>query len=97
MWRMSEPLLPPQPGERCLLCNRRRNKPRQETSPDSREMRIRLPAERMEWLEEALDTLQEFVGADPYSYPRGSLVEAVVTLGIQQREFVKAYFDGDGS
>lgn len=83
-----------EPGTRCPVCNRRVNKPRKETSPDAREMRIKLPSDRMEWLEEALDTLQQYVGADPYSYPRGALVEAVVQLGIQQREEVKAYFKG---
>jgi hypothetical protein len=87
-------MTPPEPGERCALCHRRRNKPRQDTSPDSKEMRIKLPVDRMEALEHAVDTLQEYVGADPYSYPRGALMEAAVMLAIQQREEVKRYFNG---
>jgi len=84
----------PEPGERCALCNRRRNKPRQDTSPDTKEIRIKLPNERMEWVEEAFDALQEVVGADPYSYPRGQILEALLLLGGQQREQLKAYFEG---
>ena len=88
---------PPEPGERCALCNRRRNKPRQEDSPDTKELRIKLPAERMEWAEEAFDALQQVVGADPYSYPRGSLLEAMLILAGQQREQLRSLFEGDGS
>jgi len=92
-----EEFFPPEPGERCLCCNRRRNKKQQATSPDTSELRFRLPVERKEWAEESLDILQEFVGADPYSYPRGALFEALLQLGIQQREEVRRYFNGDGS
>ena len=86
--------LPPEPGERCALCNRRRNKERQTDSPTTREMRIKLPTERMEWAEEAFDALQQVVGADPYSYPRGQILEALLVIGGQQREQLKAYFEG---
>ena len=88
-------LMPPEPGERCVVCNRRRNKPRQDSSPDTKEMRIKLPTDRMQWAEEAFDALQQVVGADPYSYPRGQILEALLLLGGQQREQLKAYFAGE--
>jgi len=84
----------PEPGTRCPACQRRVNKPRQDSSPDTREMRIKLPTERMEWAEEAFDALQQVVGADPYSYPRGQILEALLVIGGQQREQLKAYFEG---
>ena len=82
----------PAPGERCPCCQRRRNKPRQSESPDTKEIRLRLPAERAEWAEEAFDALQEAVGADPYSYPRGRIFEALLLLGGQQREQLRELF-----
>lgn len=88
-----EMLAPPQPGERCALCNRRRNKPRQNDSPATREIRIKLPTDRMESVEEAFDALQEITGVDPYSYPKGTLLEALLLLGAQQREELQAYFE----
>ena len=88
-------LSPPEPSERCGLCGRRRNKPRKTDSPTTREMRIRLPVERMESVEEAFDALQQVVGADPYSYPRGRILEALLILGGQEREALAAYFNGD--
>ena len=84
----------PEPGSRCPTCNRRVNKPRQSESPDTKEIRLRLPAERAEWAEEAFDALQQVVGADPYSYPRGVILEALLVLGGQHREELKAYFEG---
>jgi hypothetical protein len=84
----------PEPGTRCPTCHRRVNKPRQTDSPDTREMRIKLPTERMEWAEEAFDALQQVVGADPYSYPRGAILEAMLVIAGQQREQLKAYFEG---
>jgi hypothetical protein len=90
-----EEVFPPEPGERCAMCNRRRNKPRTDESPPTKQIRFTLPAERKEWAEEALDALQEVVGADPYSYPRGSILEALLLLGGQEREELKRYFNGD--
>jgi hypothetical protein len=87
-----EQLAAPQPGERCPTCNRRVNKPRQNDSPDTREMRIKLPADRMEAAEFAFDGLQEISGIDPYSYPRGVLLEALLLLGGQHREELKEFF-----
>ena len=84
----------PKPGERCKLCNRRRNKPRQNDSPVTREIRIKLPTERMEAVEEAFDAMQEVTGVDPYSYPKGVLLEALLVLGGQHREELAAYFGG---
>ncbi len=84
----------PEPGTRCALCHRRVNKPRQNESPDTKEMRIKLPTERMEWAEEAFDGLQEITGVDPYSYPRGVLLETLLMLGGRHREELKAFFEG---
>ena len=88
-------LKPPQPGERCLLCDRRRNKKRSENEP-AKTVRVvfTLPADRAEPVEEAIDALQEAVGADPHSYPKGHLLEALLVLGAQQREELAAYFNG---
>lgn len=84
------------PGERCPTCNRRRNKPRQKTTPEARKINAGLlPQERAEWLEEALDALQEVCGADPLSYPRGTLIEALAVLGGQHREELKELFGAE--
>lgn len=83
----------PEPGERCRACNRRVPKPRQSSSPATRRLVIVLPTERADWLEEALEALQDFVGADPESYPRGTLVEALALLGGQQREELVVFFE----
>lgn len=85
---------PPEPGERCKVCNRRRNKPRKDDSPVTREIRIKLPTERMEAVEEAFDALQEVTGIDPYSYPKGVLLEALLLLGGHHREELAEYFGG---
>jgi hypothetical protein len=86
-----------EPGTRCPCCNRRVNKPRTDESPETSEIRVKLPAERKEWAEEAFDILQQVVGADPYSYPRGALLEALLVLGGQHREELRILFDGDGA
>lgn len=91
-----EEFFPPEPGERCLCCNRRVNKPRTDESPPSKQIRITLPIDRAEWAEEALDSLQQVVGADSYSHPRGRILEALLVLGGQERESLRAYFNGDG-
>lgn len=83
------------PGTRCPTCNRRVNKPRTDDSPPVRQMRISLPTERMEAVEEAFDGLQEVTGIDPYSYPRGVLLEALLLLGGQHREELRAHFQED--
>lgn len=84
----------PEPGTRCPTCRRRVNKPRKDDSPVTREIRIKLPTERMEAVEEAFDALQEVTGVDPYSYPKGVLLEALLLLGGQHREELAEYFGG---
>lgn len=84
-----------EPGKRCPVCQRRVNKPRQNDSPDTREMRIKLPTERMEAAEEAFDALQQVSGIDPYSYPRGVLLEALLLFGAQRREELAEFFRSD--
>ena len=86
-----------EPGTRCPVCQRRVNKPRKEESPDTKAIKIMLPAERKEWAEEAFDILQQVVGADPYSYPRGALLEAMLVLAGQHREELRILFNGDGA
>ena len=88
------PQLGPGPGERCPTCNRRVNKPRQPTSPEWKRVSARLPVERAEALEEALEALQAYCEVDAHSYPRGSLLEALVLLGGQEREELRRYFGG---
>ena len=89
-------LQPPQPGERCSLCNRRVNKKRSKDEP-AKTVRVvfTLPADRAEPVEEGIDALQEIVGADPHSYPKGHLLEALVVLGAQNREELARYFNGE--
>ena len=82
------------PGTRCPTCHRRVNKPRQDDSPDTKEIRIKLPVDRMESVEEAFDALQEVTGVDPYSYPKGTLLEALLVLAGQQREQLRSFFKG---
>lgn len=84
----------PEPGTRCPACHRRINKPRQNDSPEVREVRLRGPADLVESVEDLFDTLQEYTGVDPYTYPRIKLVEALLVLGVQQREQIKAHFEG---
>lgn len=86
----------PEPGTRCPTCQRRVNKPRKEDSPAIKEVRLRGPVERVEALQEGLDNLQEFSRIDPYSYPGVTLLEALLALGAQHREELKAYF-GEGA
>lgn len=91
-----EEFFPPEPGERCLVCDRRRNKPRQPSSPsDTKKVSAgTLPTERAAQVEDALDALQAFVGADSASYPRGTLIELLAVLGGAHREELRAYFQG---
>ena len=85
----------PAPGERCPTCDRRVNKPRKSSSPTTRRVSGgNLPPERAEALNEALDALQAYCGADGKSYPRGTLLEALVLLGGQEREALKEFFVG---
>lgn len=89
----------PEPGERCPACDRRVPKPRTSTSPASRRLVVTGPADRIGYLIDALDALQAFVGADPHSYPRLSVLEALALLGGQHRELLRHYFekeDDDG-
>ena len=83
-----------EPGTRCPTCHRRVNKPRKEDSPTVREVRFRGPADLVEDTEYGLDALQEFTGVDPYAYPRIRLLEALLALGAQHREELKAHFEG---
>lgn len=85
---------PPEPGERCALCHRRRNKPRQSDSPSVKEVRFRGPADLVDTVEDNLDILQEYTGVDPYSYPRLRLADALIALGARHREELKAHFEG---
>lgn len=82
----------PEPGERCLACDRRVPKPRTSASPETRRLVAVLPTERATGVDEALDALQAFTGADATSYPRGSVLEALVLLGGQHREELRVWF-----
>lgn len=90
-----EAISPPEPGQRCELCNRRRNKPKQDDSPAVREVRLRGPNDLVEAVEENLDILQEYAKLDPHSYPRLKLVDALVALGARHREELRDHFGGE--
>lgn len=88
-----------EPGSRCPACERRVPKPRRSDSPVTKRIVAALPPERAETLTFALDVLQEIVGADATSYPRGTLLEAMlVVAGLHHREelieFFASYKDG---
>lgn len=82
-----------EPGTRCPVCHRRANRPKQDDSPPVREVRFRGPTDIVESVEEGFDALQEFTHVDPYAFPRIRLLEALLALGAQQREQVRAYFE----
>ena len=84
-----------EPGERCPVCHRRKNRVRTDDSPVVREVRFRGPTDLIEDLEEHLDVLQEWSGIDPYAYPRARLLEALIALGAQHREEIRAHFAED--
>jgi hypothetical protein len=54
-----------------------------------------LPLERAEALNEGLDVLQEYIGLDPSSYPRGTLLELLMVMGAQQREQLRSHVHGE--
>lgn len=84
-----------EPGTRCPTCHRRVNKPRKEDSPAVREVRFRGPADQVDTTEENLDILQEYTGIDPYSFPRITLLDALLALGARHREELREHFNGD--
>lgn len=81
----------PEPGERCQVCDRRVNKPRQSSSPGTRRVVTVLPSERADNVEQGLENLSAFIGADPSAYPRGTTLELLLLLGGQHREELKTY------
>lgn len=86
----------PEPPFRCPMCQHKFNKPRKTTSPDARKVRAGiLPLEKADAVDQGLDALQEFVGADTTSYARGELVAALVALGASEREYLRIFFQGD--
>jgi hypothetical protein len=69
------------------------NKTRTSVSPETKVVSIgRLPAERQEALDAALDGLVFYTGANDHSFPKGSVLEALVVLGGQHREELKTWF-----
>ena len=89
-------VIKPEPGERCQVCDRRVNKPRQASSPHARRVAATLPPERAAAVEEGLEHLQAYVGADSTSYPRGTMLELLLLLGGQHREELRRYFSERG-
>lgn len=81
-----------EPGTRCDGCGRRIPKPRRNDSPEVKRIVAVLPPERAEVLSQALDILQEVTGYDSASYPRGTLLEAMlVVAGLHHREELIEY------
>ena len=83
----------PEPGERCQVCDRRVPKPRKSDSPETRRLVAVLPTERATSVEEGLEHLSAYTGADTTSYPRGTLLELLLLLGGQHREELRRYFE----
>lgn len=82
-----ESVLAPKPGERCPTCDERKPKPRKSTSPTTKRSIAVGPPDRIDSLNELLENLQAVVGADPASYPRLTLLEAMaVVAGLHHRE-----------
>ena len=78
------------------MCQHKFNRPRKSTSPEARKIRAGiLPIEKAEAVEDGLDALQAFVGADETSYARGELLAALVALGASEREYLRIFFQGD--
>ena len=85
-----------EPGTVCEACGRRVNKPKLPTSPDTKVVSIgRLPLERQQLLDEAMDGLMHVTGAVHLSYPKGTLLEALCVLGGIHREELKLLFERD--
>jgi hypothetical protein len=76
------------------MCERRVNHPRQGKTPESSTLAFRLPAERKETLHEGLKALADVTGATKAKYPLGTLVEALLLLGGENRERLTALFNG---
>jgi hypothetical protein len=84
-----------EPGTRCPCCNRRVNRKLKDDSPAPKEARFRGPEDIVESVHEKVDTLQEWSGADPYSYPAIKIVDAALNVAIQQREEFRNFFRGE--
>lgn len=84
-----------EPGTRCPTCHRRVNKKHKPDSPDAKEVRFRGTADLVESVRDKVDLLQEYSGADPYSYPALRIVEAALVVAAQEREEFKRYFGGN--
>lgn len=81
-----------QPGERCPTCDRRINHPRTSGTPVSKAVQARLPVEEAKTVDEALDNLAAYTGADRRKYPKGRVLQALVMLGGRHREELRAWF-----
>lgn len=88
----------PEPGQRCPTCDERKPKPRKSTSPTTKRSIAVGPPDRVDSLNELLENLQVVVGADPASYPRLTLLEAMaVVAGLHHREeLIEAFADLGG-
>lgn len=87
------PLHVPEPGEICPVCERRKPFPREAKTPETATVAFRLPTERKENLHEGLKALADVTGAAQRKYPLGTLLEALLLLGSENREHLKAFFD----
>jgi len=83
-----------EPGTICPTCDRRVPKPRTAATPETKVISFRLPVDRGETLKSGLDSLAAVTGAVEASYPMGSLIEALLLLGGENRERLAALFAG---
>lgn len=82
-----------EPGTICPTCDRRVPKPRTAATPESTKVvSFRLPTDRADTLREGLKSLAAVTGAVGASYPMGTLIEALLLLGGENRERLGALF-----
>lgn len=81
-----------EPGTICPTCDRRVPKPRTAATPESKVISFRLPTERADTLREGLKSLAVVTDAVTASYPMGTLIEALLLLGGENRERLAALF-----
>lgn len=82
------------PGKLCDACGRRVPHPRTDKTPETKVLAFRLPCERKDVLHDGLKSLAAVVGATDGKYPIGTLVEALLLLGGENRERLTALFAG---
>ena len=82
-----------EPGDRCPECDRRVPHPRTPKAPESKAVQARLPVEEAAAVDEALDNLAAYTGADRGKYPKGRIIQGAVLMAGQRREELRDWFE----